>query len=121
MFNSNISLIDQLNCWLSNKYEEFTRWYWNKSPHHVKCRICGEKMSSDIDRYSPEEGGWKCYKDGSGWVCHRCDLHRDFAPYVFLTDIDESIAWENGHRMRMLKAMKRLELQKMLQEVTNEL
>lgn len=119
MFKSKMSLIDQLYCWLSNKYEEFTHWYWNKSSHHVKCRICGEKMSSDIDKCSPEECGWKCYKDRSGWVCHSCDLYRDFTPYVFLTDIDESIAWKKEPKS-LYRAMKRQALKRMLKELADE-
>jgi len=89
-----MSLIDQVLCWLSNKYEEFTHWYWHKSPHHVRCRICGEKMRSDVDKYSPEECGWKCYRNGSAWICHRCDCHRDFRSYVKLVDLDEQIRWD---------------------------
>ncbi len=111
--------IDQFLCWCDNTYEKFTHWYWNKSPHHVKCRICGEKMSSDIDKYSPEECGWKCFKDRSGWVCHSCDSHRDFTPYVFLADIDESIAWEKEYK-GLYRAMKRQALKRMLKELADE-
>ena len=89
------SPIDRLYCWMCNKYEEFTRWYWRKSPHHVTCEICGNTMHSHIDKYSPEECGWRSIKGGSSWICHRCDAHRNFRPYIELADIDECIFCES--------------------------
>ena len=93
VFNNNP--IDRLHCWIYNKYEEFTHWYWHKSPHHVTCKICGNTMHSNIDKYSPEECGWRNIKGGSSWICHLCDAHRDFHPYIELADIDEDILWES--------------------------
>ena len=41
-------MIDKLYCDLSNKYENFTHWYWNRKSHHVTCRICGEELDMKI-------------------------------------------------------------------------
>lgn len=91
------NLIDSVHCWLQNKYEEFTHWYWNNKSHHVTCRICGTTIDSkECDSPSPEERGWRQFKGsrGYGWVCHRCDCHRNFRPYVELADLDDDILWE---------------------------
>lgn len=87
------NLIDRIFCWICNKYEEFTHWYWHKSPHHVTCEICGETMHSNVDKYSPEECGWRNIKGGSSWICHRCDAHRNYTMYSDLVDLDEEIVW----------------------------
>lgn len=88
-----MELLDNLYCHAINKYEDFTHWYWNKSPHRVRCIICGDIMNSKKDKYSPEEAGWRSIKGGKRWICHRCDAHRDFKPYVNLVDVDEEIKW----------------------------
>ena len=88
-----MDIIDRIICSAINKYEEFTHWYWNKKPHRVTCKICGDTMHSSVDRYSPEECGWRNIKGGSSWICHSCDAHRDFKPYTKLVDLDEEIRW----------------------------
>ena len=84
--------IDRLACWAHNKYEDFARWYWHKSPHHVECCICGDTLRSDED-HSPEECGWKNFKGTCKWVCHACEAHRDFKPYIDIIDIDDDYRW----------------------------
>lgn len=82
---------------LANAYENFTYWYWNKKPHHVRCRICG-KVKSSIpqinETFSPEQCGWEQTKDGQFWICHDCLCHRDFKPYIKQVDIDEIERWK---------------------------
>ena len=81
---------------LANAYENFTCWYWNKKPHHVRCRICGEVKKTDRynDTFSPEQCGWKQTKDGHVWICHDCLCHRNFKPYIKQVDIDEIERWK---------------------------
>lgn len=84
-------------CWKDNKYEEFTHWYWNKKHHNVKCHICGEVLDSYKIPYSPEECGWVNIGHDKWtrkqWLCHRCDAHRCFPPYIKLIDLDEEIQY----------------------------
>lgn len=84
--------LTKLSLDLENLYLKYTHKVWNKSPHHATCDICGKTIYSKDCNASPEECGWKRY-DSWNWICHRCDSHRDFTPYVELTDIDEEIAW----------------------------
>ena len=84
---------DRFRCWLANKYEDFTQWFWHSSPHKVKCVICGDEMHSSHDRYSPEQCGWRKIKGGPGWICHICECHRNFEPYMKLINLDEEILW----------------------------
>ena len=88
--------LSKFDCWLCNTYEKFTHWYWNLKPHHVTCKICGEIINSKDDNSpSPEECGWRIIKGsyGYGWICHSCDSHRNFRPYVKLVDLDERIRY----------------------------
>ena len=39
--------IDHIQCWLSNKYEDYTQYVWNKKHHRVTCRICGDVLDSN--------------------------------------------------------------------------
>lgn len=109
--------IDRFLVWCDNTYEKFTHRYWNKSPHHVRCRICGEVITSEKpDSPSPEERGWRCTKDGYTWICHRCDCHRFYEPYVELADLDELIANAEEKDKWFYKSMKRVKLKKMIKE-----
>jgi hypothetical protein len=50
-------------------------------------------MRSCINKYSPEECGWRNIKGGSSWICHSCDAHRNYTMYSDLVDLDEDIVW----------------------------
>lgn len=86
--------IDYLFMTISNLKERLTRIQWRFRPHHVVCRICGEVLRSDQDKYSPEECGWGKI-DKWTWICHSCLCHRDFKPYIPQIDEDERKKW--GH------------------------
>lgn len=99
--------------WCDNTYEKITHWYWNKSPHHVRCGICGEVITSEEpDSPSPEERGWKCTRDGYTWICHRCECHRFYEPYVQLADYKEIEANCAEEDKAIVKGLIRIELKK---------
>lgn len=104
-------IVDRILMWFDNKYEEYTHYVFNKKPHYVRCGICGEVLSSkNGDTPSPEECGWREFKTG-GWVCHRCDAHRDFTPYIKLTDLDEAMIWNvDNPQYSILEALKKRDL-----------
>lgn len=86
--------IDRLEVWLMNKHEEYTHYVFNKKPHRVTCKICGAVLSSEKkESPSPEECGWRRIEHKHGWICHMCDAHRNFKPYIDLVDFDERILW----------------------------
>ena len=87
-------------CWKSNTLEKCSRIWWNrKRTSRIECCICGDVLTSEEENSpSPDECGWMManlhgYKK---WFCHRCVDHRDFSPYIELTDLDESIIWKEG-------------------------
>ena len=75
--------------------EDITRFIWNASPHEAECIICGDKMVSTVDKYSPQESGWLKIKGSSKWVCHSCSSHRIFKPYIEIIDLDNEVLWYN--------------------------
>ena len=90
--------IDHIQCWLSNKYEDYTQYVWNKKHHRVTCRICGDVLDSNKEKYSPEQCGWKkingyTYKT---WICHRCLEHRDFKPFIKEIDKQKEELWRKA-------------------------
>jgi len=85
-------MIGNILCNLENMYLKLTHKVWNKSPHYATCNICGKRITSRNCSASPEECGWQRVGNWR-WICHRCDAHRNFKPYVHLTDLDEEIAW----------------------------
>ena len=120
-----MELLDNLYCHAINKYEDFTHWYWNKSPHRVRCIICGDTMRSADNKYSPEECGWRSIKFGNTWVCHKCDAHRNLKPYIKLADIDEEIGWAKlGASNKTLEELKyekkRILMEMVLEEMTKK-
>ena len=81
--------IDRLSTWLYNRYEEYTHYCFNRKPQYVRCKICGDILSSkEKETPSPEECGWKRI-DHWWWICHMCDAHRDFKPYIEMIDYGE--------------------------------
>lgn len=76
-----------------NLYERWTHYVWNHGNYRVKCRICGDRMWSYQEWYSPEECGWESTKHGK-WICHRCLAHRNFKPYIQKADEDERKLWQ---------------------------
>ena len=114
----------KLHCWIRNKTEKYRHWYWNKKPHHVTCKICGDTIHSGDDRLSPEERGWVRTEDGNFWICHTCIFDRDFKSYAELADIDYEISWNEYLKNlygddrvdKELKQEKRELLQEMLDE-----
>ena len=86
--------IDKFSVWLMNIHEKFTHYLFNRKPQYVKCIICGEILSSkEKETPSPEECGWRTIGHNRGWICHRCDAHRNFKPYIKLVDLDEEVKW----------------------------
>lgn len=86
--------IDKLSCWIHNKKEKLSQVKWNMGEHkEVECRICGNKLNSYTDMYSPMQCGWHKVNKYS-WICHRCFDHRDFRPYIEQIDEDERKLWE---------------------------
>lgn len=73
--------IEKFKTKLINKYEDRTQKIWLSKPHYIQCKLCGDKMRSDKDIYSPEQCGWKKLKVKKfggrnwGWICHSCDGH----------------------------------------------
>lgn len=114
--------IDKLYCWANNTYEKYTHWYWNKKPHVVECCICGEKLDSRRDKYSPEECGWISMRGGTRWICHQCDSHRDFKPYMDLIKIDEKLAWRDltNEQIAALESSKNNILKKLLDKMNSK-
>lgn len=109
--------IDRFLVWYNNTYEKFLHWYWNKSPHHVRCRICGEVITSEeANSPSPEERGWKCTKDGYTWICHRCDCHRFYEPYVQLADYEELEINAAEKDKPIVRGLKRIELKNLIEQ-----
>lgn len=85
--------IDQLVCKYYNWYEKYTHKVWNKKRHYTQCIICGDVMDSAKDKYSPEECGWEQIRGQQRWICHMCDSHRNFKPYIKLIDHEARIQY----------------------------
>jgi len=83
--------IDRLSCWYHNKVEEFSQIKWITGERkQCECVICGNKMDSYKDIFSPMQCGWVKIKGSKKYICHSCLCHRDFKKYISL--IDEEVA-----------------------------
>ena len=92
--------ISRLDCFLHNKMEDLSRVHWLMGKRkEVECRICGDKLDSRKDMYSPMQCGWKRIGKYT-WVCHRCLDHRNFRPYIEQIDEDERKLWETNESSR---------------------
>lgn len=88
MISASGKLKDRFICFIYNKYEDYTKYIWNRKRYIVKCRICGDILDSKYDKYSPEQCGWKKLKNDKyqPWICHQCLSHRNFKPFIHLID-----------------------------------
>ena len=99
--------ISRLECFLYNKMEDLSRVHWLMGKtKKVECRICGDKLDSRKDIYSPKQCGWKKI-DKFTYVCHRCLDHRDFRPYIKQIDEEErKSAWVSQERQKTLDRLR---------------
>lgn len=84
--------IIRLQVLFDNLYEKYTHWRWNRKSNSATCNICGRIISSDDEENSPspEERGWRKYNKYF-WICHQCDAHRDFKPFIKVIDLTDDI------------------------------
>lgn len=81
--------IDILKTWIDNTKEKWSHVVWHSKPHHVTCLICGSTVNSKECEWSPNEMGWRQLRNSKRWICHRCDAHRNFVPFIEMVDKDE--------------------------------
>ena len=89
MFTFSSNPIDKLRCVIYNKTEEISEFFWHNGKHkQIECHICGDKLDSYKDLYSPIQCGWEKINKYR-WICHKCLGHRNFKPYIEMIDADE--------------------------------